>query len=104
MVIDLESKEDMKQVLECVSECEVLSPKVQGRMDPRVIMYNVERSLPEEDLFKELIKMNLQNLGDFDELRQEMKVIFKTKSRVKSFGSKGVPQLSDKRVNVVISV
>lgn len=99
VVMELDSKEDLEQVVKCVSKSKVLCPKVQGRMNPRVIVYNVERTMNEEDLIKGMIEMNLGHLGSYEDLKSEIKVIFKTKSRVRSWGDAGAWQLSGNLVN-----
>lgn len=62
--MEMDSKQDLEQVVECISKSENFSAKVQGKINPRIIVYDVKAEVSEENLINNIIGKNLKDLDN----------------------------------------
>lgn len=64
VIMEMDSKQDLEQVVECISKSENFSAKVQGKINPRIIVYDVKAEVSEENLINDIIGKNLKDLDN----------------------------------------
>lgn len=96
VVLELDNSMDLDVVKNKLGESAKLSTIVPGRIRPRIIVYDVQKNIPDDSFIQNMVNKNLKELGDKDEVCREVKVLFKMKATGK--------YRDNSRNNVVISV
>lgn len=96
ILMELNDTKDMEIIKKKLESSDKLTHVVPGRIGPRIIIYDVPKSMSEEELVKNIVSKNLKGVVEEEDLTKEIKVLFKMKSSGK--------YKSDNKHNVVLSV
>lgn len=97
-LLNLESEQDVKLVEEGTGESLVTVRP--GKISPRIIIFDVPKILQEDELISQLLNKNCANVGPINELKSEIKTLFRVKAKQ---GSNNAKDNSSKN-HIVLSV
>lgn len=79
VLLNLDSENDVKLVEEGIGES--LLTVRPGKIAPRIIIFNVPKDLPEDEMMTQLVIKNCVGIGEREELVSEMKTLFRLKAK-----------------------
>lgn len=96
VVLELENGIDLDIVKRKLEDGAKLSTTVPGRIKPRIIVYDVQKSLSDKDFIENMVMKNLKELSTMEEISKEAKTLFEMKATGK--------YKDNNRNNLVISI